>query len=57
LTSREEDVLALLARGMSSKAIAQRLKLSPFTVRTHRQNLMNKFGAHSVIELLMLAKG
>ncbi len=56
LTAREAEVLALLARGLSSKAIARRLMLSPFTVRTHRQNLMNKFGAHTVVELLLLAQ-
>lgn len=45
LSSRESEVLALLADGMSGAAIAERLVISPETVRTHVRNAMEKLGA------------
>ena len=42
LTRREEEVLALLAQGMSNKAMASRLGLSPDTVKDHLENLYRK---------------
>jgi two-component system response regulator DesR len=46
LTSREHEVLALLARGTSSAGIAEQLDVSLNTVRTHVRSLLRKLGAH-----------
>lgn len=56
LTPREQDVLHLLARGMSSKQIALELKLTPNTVRSYSQRLLSKLGAHSRIEAVAKAR-
>jgi len=45
LTARERDVLRLLADGCSNEAIAERLAISPQTVRTHLQKAMARLGA------------
>ncbi len=45
LTSRERQVLALLAEGLSNKEIAERLTLSPGTVRLHVSNVLTKLRA------------
>jgi LuxR family maltose regulon positive regulatory protein len=42
LTARELDVLALLAQGLTNKEIAQRLVISPGTVKQHAYNLYQK---------------
>lgn len=47
LTRREVEVLQLLAEGLSSTAIAQRISISPFTVRNHVRNTLKKLGLHS----------
>ncbi len=47
LTSREREVLRLLADGLDNDSIAKRLYLSPHTVRTHVGNILRKLGAHS----------
>lgn len=47
LTAREVDVLLLLARGLSSKQIAERLVISPKTVRHHIEHIYPKIGASS----------
>ena len=51
LTSREEEVLKLVAEGQSNAAIANTLKLSPHTVRVHIRNLMLKVHAKDRQEL------
>ncbi|NIV17427.1 MAG: response regulator [Woeseiaceae bacterium] len=55
LTMRERQVLKLLARGKSTKAIAHRLHLSVKTVGTHRANLMDKLKLNSIAELTKFA--
>jgi DNA-binding CsgD family transcriptional regulator len=55
LTLRERQVLALLVEGASNKAMAKRLALRPNTVRTHVQNIMDKLGVHSRLEVVTLA--
>ncbi len=55
LTDREREVLALLARGLSSKEIAVELDISTRTVETHRANLMRKLGVKSVALLTQVA--
>lgn len=55
LTPREQEVMRLLAEGLSSKAVAEKLFISPKTVENHRANIMNKLGLHSAIELVRYA--
>jgi DNA-binding NarL/FixJ family response regulator len=55
LTAREQEVLRLLAEGLSSKYIAEKLFISPKTVENHRANIMKKLELHSTIELVRYA--
>lgn len=55
LTSRERQVLQLIAEGSSSPQIADRLHLAPATVDVHRRNIMRKLGLHNVAELTRFA--
>jgi two-component system, NarL family, response regulator NreC len=55
LTSREREILQLLAELKSNKEIAQLLNLSLYTVETHRRNLQEKLNLHSVAELILYA--
>jgi len=55
LTDREREVLQLLAEGKSNKEAAGVLKLSPYTVETHRTNLMQKLGLHNTAEIVLYA--
>lgn len=55
LTSRERELLQLIAEGRSSKEVAKQLNLSPHTVDTHRGNIMQKLNVHSVPELILYA--
>jgi two-component system, NarL family, nitrate/nitrite response regulator NarL len=55
LTDRERQILALLADGLSQKAIAAELVISPKTVATHIQRILVKLGAHSRAEAVAVA--
>jgi DNA-binding NarL/FixJ family response regulator len=55
LTARESEVLDMLARGYSTKAMADQLYLSVNTVRNHTQALLNKLNAHSKLEAVATA--
>lgn len=55
LTTREREVLQLLAEGQCTKEVAVTLGLSVKTAETHRSNLMGKLGLHSVTELVFYA--
>jgi DNA-binding CsgD family transcriptional regulator len=55
VTSREADVLRLLAQGLSNQAIAERLYLAPRTVKTHVEHLLAKTGRTSRVQLAALA--
>ena len=55
LTSREREILQLLAEGKSNKDIAALLNLSLYTVETHRRNLQDKLNLHSFAELILYA--
>lgn len=57
LTSRERDVFALVVRGLSTKAIAKELGLSPRTIDDHRTQISLKTGATNLAELIALAEG
>ena len=53
LTEREREVLQLLAEGKSNKEAATVLDLSPYTIETHRTNLMQKLGLHNTAEIVL----
>jgi DNA-binding NarL/FixJ family response regulator len=55
LTPRERDVLQGVANGLTNKAIAGELGISPRTVEAHRESLMRKLQVHSVAGLVRLA--
>ena len=50
LTRRELEVLRLLATGVNTKGAADKLHVSPATVRNHVQNIFGKLGVHSRLE-------
>ena len=55
LTAREQEVMVLLAEGLSSPQVAEKLFISPKTVENHRANIMRKLGIHNTIELVRQA--
>ncbi len=55
LSEREREVLQLLAEGKSNKEAAAVLNLSPYTIETHRGNLMQKIGVHNTAEIVLYA--
>ncbi len=55
LTEREREVMGLVIRGKTNKAIAQELDISVKTVENHRHNLMSKAGVSSVAHLIAWA--
>ncbi len=55
LTPREQEIMVLLAEGLSSKEIAEKLFISPKTVDNHRTNILRKLNLHSTIELIRYA--
>lgn len=57
VTRREKEILQLLADGLNGPQIAEKLCLSPLTIETHRKNLFKKFNAHSVQQLIKIARG
>ena len=52
VTRREKEVLALLAAGLSSVEIGERIFISPLTVESHRRNLIQKFKVTNVAALI-----
>jgi two-component system response regulator NreC len=55
LTTREREVLQLLAEGKSNKDVATLLTLSTYTIETHRSNIFQKLNLHSTAELILYA--
>jgi len=55
LTDRERQVLRLIAEGKTTTEIARSLYLSPHTVQTHRDHIMEKLNLHSKAELIKYA--
>jgi DNA-binding NarL/FixJ family response regulator len=55
LTSREGEVLGLLARGLDQGDIARKLFISPKTVGTHIQRVLTKLGVHSRAQAVAVA--
>lgn len=52
LRSREREVVTLIALGLDTDEIAERLYISPSTVRTHVRNAMGRLGAHTRAQLV-----
>jgi two-component system, NarL family, response regulator NreC len=55
LTTREREILQLIAEGKSNKDVANMLNLSVYTVETHRSNILEKLHLHTVPELILYA--
>jgi PAS domain S-box-containing protein len=55
LTRRELEVLRLMATGANTKVAAERLHVSPATIRNHVQNILGKLGVHSRLEAVAYA--
>ncbi len=55
LSPREREILQLLAEGRTNKEVANLLKLSLYTVETHRGNILEKLNLHGVPELILYA--
>ena len=55
LTTREKEVLQLLAEGKTNKEVAALLNISPHTVESHRTNLMQKLNIHNTAEIVLYA--
>jgi DNA-binding NarL/FixJ family response regulator len=56
LTTREKEVLRLMAEGLSSRSVAAKLGISYTTVRTHIRSLGSKLGVHSKLEAIVKAR-
>jgi two-component system response regulator NreC len=55
LTTREREIVQLLAEGKGNKEVATLLHLSLYTVETHRSNIFQKLNLHSTAELILYA--
>jgi two-component system, NarL family, response regulator NreC len=55
LTEREKEVVQLIAEGKSNKEVAAAMDLSPYTVETHRSNMMQKLDLHNTAEIVLYA--
>jgi DNA-binding NarL/FixJ family response regulator len=55
LTAREQEIMGLLAEGLSTTQVADKLFISPKTVENHRHSIMKKLDLHSTIELARYA--
>lgn len=54
-TPRQREIMSLVAHGLGNREIAKLLAISVLTVRTHRQNLMEKFRLHNAAEITACA--
>lgn len=55
LTRREKEILSLVAEGITTPQIADKLVISPLTVETHRRNLIQKMGVSNAAQLVKMA--
>jgi DNA-binding NarL/FixJ family response regulator len=55
LTPRQAQILQMMADGVAPEEIARQLNLSPFTLRTHVQNILTRLGVHTKVEALAVA--
>jgi DNA-binding NarL/FixJ family response regulator len=56
LSHREQDVLALIAEGLTNRSIAERLFISEATVKVHVQRIFEKLGVRSRTEAALRAR-
>ena len=54
-TKREIEIVRLLANGLSTQEVADKLFLSFYTIETHRKNLLNKLNLRNTAELVKYA--
>ena len=55
LTSREREILQLLAEGKANKEVATDLNISTYTVETHRSHILQKLNLHNSAEVVLYA--
>ncbi len=55
LTPRQIEILQLMADGVPVQEIASQLHMSPYTLRTHVQNILTRLGVHTKLEALAVA--
>jgi two-component system, NarL family, nitrate/nitrite response regulator NarL len=55
LTRREKEILKMIAEGLTTNEIAQKIFISPYTVDTHRKNLLSKFEVSNTALLIKIA--
>jgi DNA-binding NarL/FixJ family response regulator len=55
LSEREQEIITLIAEGLTNTTIAEKLFLSPHTVNTHRKNIMQKLGVKNTASIVMYA--
>jgi DNA-binding NarL/FixJ family response regulator len=53
LTTREKEILGLLAAGLTTAQIAKKLHLSKFTIENHRKNMLRKMNVNNVAALIL----
>ena len=51
MTPREREVIGLLSEGLTNKEIAQKIRLSTYTVKSHIHNIMEKLALHTRLEI------
>ena len=56
LTPREQEILTMLEQGIDRRAIASALHLSPHTVRTHVQGILQRLGVHSILAAVAVVR-
>jgi DNA-binding CsgD family transcriptional regulator len=56
LTGREKEILGLIAQGLDSRDISERLFISVNTVNNHRQNILRKTRSENTTQALLYAK-
>jgi len=54
-TAREDEVIRLISNGTNTKEIAEKMGLSPFTIRAHRRNIFKKTNTRNIAELTSYA--
>jgi DNA-binding NarL/FixJ family response regulator len=55
LTTREKEILRCLAEGLATSAIAEKLFISPVTVRNHVQSILQKLDVHTKLAAVVFA--
>lgn len=55
MTKREKQVIVLIADGLTNKEIAQQLNLSPYTIKSHVHNILEKLALHTRVQITRYA--